>query len=174
MMLKTDKVTLRPLKNEDSATLYDWINHREQVLWNAPYCPVAELSHESWFSRIVNNKDNVIFGIVLNEADKLIGSCQLHSIHPVHRSAELQIRIGEVSERGKGYGTDAVRLLQQFAFEDLNLHRVFLTVKANNIAALKIYEKCGFKHEGVQRRAAFIDGKYHDLVMMSILREEFS
>ena len=98
---------------------------------------------------------------------KLIGTCQLHSISAVHRHAELQIRIGDVKQRGHGYGTDAVQLLLKFGFDDLNLHRIFLHVFADNKAAVRTYEKCGFKREGILRHAAHIDGRYVDDVLMA-------
>ena len=116
--------------------------------------------------------DSVIFGIRLLESNRLIGSCQLHSINHVHRSAELQIRIGEPFQRGQGYGTEAVRLLLDFAFKDLNLHRVYLHVFSTNAAAILIYKKVGFVHEGLLRKAAHIDGAYVDVVVMGILRDE--
>ena len=94
---------------------------------------------------------------------RLIGSCQLHGIHPVHRSAELQIRIGEAGERGRGHGTEAVTLLVDFAFRDLNLRRVALHVLATNERALKMYERIGFVREGVLREAAHVDGEYVDV-----------
>ena len=84
----------------------------------------------------------------------------------------MQIRLGEAEERGHGYGTEAVRLLLDFAFKDLNLHRVYLRVFVTNEAALRVYEKVGFVREGVLREAAYIDGKYVDVAVLGILRDE--
>jgi diamine N-acetyltransferase len=152
--------------------LWNWINDRDQVLFNAAYKPVAETQHRAWFDGLAKRTDMVLFGIQLLKTKKLIGTCQLHSISAVHRNAELQIRIGDVSERGHGAGTDAVRLLLKFGFDDLNLHRIFLHVFADNRAALQTYEKCGFKREGTLRDTAHIDGRYVDVVVMGILRGE--
>ena len=69
---------------------------------------------------------------------------------------------------------EAVRLLLDFAFRDLNLHRVYLHVFDTNAAAIRIYEKVGFVREGVLRQAAHIDGRYVDVMVMSILREEYA
>lgn len=172
-MLKSDHIALAPLTAADSPMLFDWINDREQVLFNAPYKPVAEGQHKAWFDSILSREDVVIFGIHRLETNALIGACQLRNIHPVHRSAELQIRIGAVSERGKGYGTEAVRLLLGFAFKDLNLRRVYLHVFSSNLAAIRTYEKVGFRREGLLRQAAHIDGAYVDVVVMGILRDEY-
>ena len=91
----------------------------------------------------------------------------------VHRSAELQIRLGEAAERGQGYGTEVVRLLLDFAFKDLNLHRVYLHVFSTNTAVIRVYEKVGFVREGLLRKAAHINGAYVDVLVMGILREEY-
>ena len=165
-------VALTPLTAEDLPSLFRWINEREQVLLNAPYRPVSERQHAAWFEDIQQRRDTVIFGIRLRGNGRLIGSCQLHGISAVHRTAQLQIRIGELQERGHGYGTEATRLLLEVGFRDLNLHRIYLHVWANNEPALSMYDKLGFVREGVLRRAAYIDGEYLDVVVMGILREE--
>lgn len=169
MMPKT--VQLTPLRDEDTAILFRWINDRDEVLHNAAYQPVHEASHVEWFTRIRQRKDLVIFGIRTAD-DALIGSCQLHSIDPIHRSAELQIRIGEKSARGRGYGSAATRQLVEIGFRDLNLHRIYLHVFASNEAALRTYDSVGFTREGLLRQAAHIDGAYVDVVVMSILRDD--
>lgn len=172
-MLQTNNVLLRSLTKEDLPQLFIWINDRTQVLWNSPYKPVHEIEHHKWFESSMLRNDLKIFAIEKKLTNQLIGSCQLHNIHPIHRSAELQIRLGNVDERGKGYGTEAVKLLLQFGFIDLNLHRIYLHVKDNNPAAIRIYEKCGFQIEGILRQAAFIDGEYVNLQVMGILQKDF-
>jgi RimJ/RimL family protein N-acetyltransferase len=173
-MLKAEHIALAPLDNDDLPSLMSWINDREQVLFNAPYKPVHESQHKAWFESIQQRNDIVIFGIRLLRDNQLIGSCQLHSIDHVHRSAELQIRIGDTLQRGQGYGVEAVRLLLDFAFKDLNLHRVYLHVFSSNTAAIRVYEKVGFVREGLLRKAAHINGEYVDVVVMGILREEYA
>lgn len=171
-MLKSAHVALTPLTKTDSPLLWQWINDRELVLFNSSYQPVSEPEHEAWFEAIRNRSDVFIFGIRLWETDRLIGSCQLHSINSVSRSAELQIRLGNTDEHGKGYGTEAVKLLLQFAFSDLNLHRVYLHVFATNTRAIKVYEKSGFVREGTLRQADYVDNQFVDVLVMGILREE--
>ena len=172
-MLSGSQVTLAPLTQADVPLLFTWINDREQVLHNAPYKPVSERQHQDWFDGLSRRTDLAMFGIRLRDGNRLIGSCQLHNISSVHRSAELQIRLGDVAVRGKGHGTEAVQLLLNHAFRDLNLHRVYLHVFAGNEAALRVYEKVGFVKEGVLRRAAHIDGQYVDVVVMGILADEW-
>ena len=172
-MLKATDIRLAPLTVADGPQLYTWINDRDQVLFNAPYKPISEPQHAEWLASITSRQDAVIFGIKTTGDDRLVGSCQLHSINPIHRSAELQIRIGETDARGKGYGKSAVELLLRFAFSDLNLHRVFVHVFADNTPAIRLYESTGFRNEGTLREAAFIDGKYVDVLVMGVLKSEF-
>jgi RimJ/RimL family protein N-acetyltransferase len=169
MMLHDGPVVLAPLRDDDSATLHGWINDRDLVILNGPYRPVSEPEHRSWFDQIRCRADTVIFGIRLADEDRLIGTCQLHGIHGVHRCAELQIRIGSAAQRGQGHGTRAVRLLLRFAFDDLHLHRVFLHVFEANAAAIRSYEKAGMAREGLLRQAAFVDGAFRDVVVMACL-----
>src|SRR5262245_7445046 len=124
-MLKSARVALTPLSTADSPVLWQWINDREVVLFNSAYRPVSEAQHDEWFEAIRHRADVFIFGIRLIETDQLIGSCQLHSVNAVSRNAELQVRLGEARDRGKGYDTAAVQLLLQFAFGDLNMRRVY-------------------------------------------------
>lgn len=166
-------IILTALRKSDSSTLYKWINDREQVLFNSSYQPISELQHEDWFSKISHRNDTKIFAIKLSTSDKLIGSCQLHTIDSISHSAELQIRIGDIEERKKGYGSEAVRLLLDFGFNDLNLHRIYLQVFENNNVAIKLYEKMNFKREGLLRDSAFINGNYVNVIVMGILRHEY-
>jgi RimJ/RimL family protein N-acetyltransferase len=168
-----DSVTLGPLLDGDLPVLFRWINEPEQVHWNSAYRPVSETDHQEWFESIRKRSDVAIFAIRSVPENRLIGSCQLRNIDPVHRSAELQIRIGEVDQRGHGHGTEAVRQLVRFGFHDLNLRRIYLHVFAHNTAAIRTYERIGFRQEGVLREAAHIDGRYVDVVAMGILRAEF-
>lgn len=172
-MLKSEHVGLTHITFADLPILLGWINDREQVLFNSAYKPVNEDQHQEWFESILRRPDVVLYGIRLLKTGTLIGSCQLHNINPVHRHAELQIRLGDPAQRGHGYGTEAVRLLLKFGFNDLNLRRIYLHVFNNNLGAIRAYEKAGFVREGLLRKAAFIDGEYLDVVVMGILHEDY-
>ena len=172
-MLKSEHVFLSPIGQADLPKFFDWINDRETVLFNAPYKPVHANQHQAWFDGLSSRSDIVMFGISLNDDGALIGSCQLHSINTTHRNAELQIRLGDVAERGRGYGTEACRLLVDYGFKDLNLHRIYLHVFASNDAAIRTYKKTGFAQEGVLRKAAHLDGEWVDVIVMGLLRNEY-
>lgn len=164
-------MTLSSLQGEDSELLFRWINDRDLVVRSAPFRPVPRAEHDAWFEQIRRRDDVRIFGI--REDGRLVGTCQLHSIHPVHRSAELQIRIGEPDARGRGVGAAATGRLLEIGFRELGLHRIHLHVLATNEPARRLYERAGFRVEGVQREAACIDGAWVDIVLMAILAADF-
>jgi RimJ/RimL family protein N-acetyltransferase len=162
-------VLLRPLADSDSDSLFRWINDRATVVYNAPFQPVARPQHDAWFAAIRQDPSVRIFAIVDRRDGRMVGSCQLLNISQQHRSAELQIRIGEPSARGQGVGTQAVQALLAYGFGELGLHRISLTVRADNERAIRSYRKCGFEVEGVLRDAAFIEGSFVDLLSMARL-----
>lgn len=172
-MLRGKKTYLSPLTPADAAALYDWINERPLLILSAPYSPTHHTSHLEWLSAITSRSDMVIFGIRRLADDMLLGSCQLHSISQIHRSAELQIRIGRDDARGQGLGKDACELLLKHAFADLNLNRVHLHVLASNAVAINLYRSIGFREEGRLRESIYIDGAWQDVLMMGILRREY-
>lgn len=172
-MLTGEHLRLAPLRDEDLEVLFGWINDREQVLLNSPYRPVHAWDHRAWFESVPSRDDVAIFGIRLDPDDVLIGSCQLNEIDPYRGTAYLQIRIGQPSARGRGLGTEAVCLLLGHAFDDLRLRRVTLSVFADNAAAIRCYEKAGFRREGLLREAAYLDGRTTDVLVMGILRAEY-
>lgn len=167
------RVELAPLRDSDSPVLFEWINDRALVTLSAPFCPVAREAHDAWFDEVRRRPDLRIFGIRLREDDRLVGSCQLHSIHPVHRSAELQIRLGDPEARGQGLGTEAVRLLVAFGFDELDLHRIALHVLETNDRARRLYERTGFRTEGTLREAARIEDEWVNVVVMALLRSDY-
>jgi RimJ/RimL family protein N-acetyltransferase len=171
--IRGERVTLGALLDADIALLFDWINERPEVVTSAPYHPVHYSNHMDWFDAIRVRDDAVIFAVRTIDEDELIGYCQLHSIHPIHRSAELQMRIGNPAARGKGYGPEAMRLLMMHGFEDLNLWRIYGSAFVTNERALNADRKAGFTFEGRLRDAAFIDGEFVDMVVMSILKPDF-
>lgn len=161
--LCSDRLCLRLLENEESVDIWHGNESREFPSDEGPVVDGVE-------SVPPDRSDALSFIIEKADTKKAIGSCQLLNINWIHRNAELQIRIGEGGFQGKGYGSEAVRLLVDFGFKDLHLHRIYLHVFSSNARAIKAYEKCGFEREGVLREAAYIDGGFVDVVAMAILR----
>lgn len=169
--MSVNHVNLRALRWNDKELLYEWITDRDLHILNAAYYPVSEADHEQWFeSMMYKRTDLVIFAIEECESGDTIGTCQLFNLNGKHRSAELQIRIGSDKYQGHGFGSEAIMLLTKFGFKDLNLHRIYLNVFSSNVRAINSYKKCGFKQEGQLKEAAFVDGKWVDILIMSLLK----
>ncbi len=105
--------------------------------------------------------------------DRLVGEVDLSGINWASGESIVGIGIGDRNDWGKGYGTDAMRIVLRFAFTELNLHRVFLNTFEYNPRAIRSYEKCGFKHEGRMRGVLNREGRRWDLIYMGILKEEW-
>ena len=168
-MLKGDAVALTELRAQDSEILFRWINDPDVVRFNAPFAPVHEPNHAAWFDAIVKATDRIVFAIRRVGAPAIVGVLQLTSLHPIHRSAELIVRIGEERDRGRGLGSEAARLAIDFAFRHRNLQRVWLRVFADNPRAIRAYEKAGLTIEGRLRRSCFINGDWVDEIIMARL-----
>ena len=105
--------------------------------------------------------------------DKLIGATGIHDVSSVHKNAEIGIVIGNKSYWSKGYGTEALRLMLEYGFDQLNLHKIYLWVFCFNTRAIRAYEKVGFKTEGIFREHVYMNGEYCDDHFMGILRSDW-
>lgn len=170
LSLRSDNIAIGPVLPNDTATLFLWLNDVELANLDLAFRPVDWMSYNAWLTDFTGNPSQVLFAIRHVSHAKIIGFVVLKSIQPVHRWAELGVRIGQVADRGKGYGTEATKLAVKYAWNHLNLNRVQLSVFAHNSRAIRAYTAAGFEIEGVQRQAAFINGEWVDQVLMGILR----
>jgi RimJ/RimL family protein N-acetyltransferase len=102
-----------------------------------------------------------------------IGTIQLYDFNDQDKSCKLGIRIGDKNYWSQGYGADAVNTIVEYGFTQMDINRIALRLYEFNNRAARCYEKFGFKHEGVSRKSAFIDGEYNDEILMGILKSEF-
>ncbi len=166
-------VYLRPLEVADARTMVPWFNDQEMTRHLRRYQPMTLVEEEDFLRRLPESAADLVLGITLRADDRLVGATGLHRVDSRNRHAEFGISIGDKSAWGKGHGTEATRLLVQHAFDTLNLNRVWLHVYEYNEAALRVYQKVGFRTEGRLRQDVFRDGRYWDTVVMAVLREEW-
>jgi RimJ/RimL family protein N-acetyltransferase len=176
-MLHGEKVVLRAPGHADLPTFVRWFNDQEVMRFLAmDMWPMSMESEEKWFERIVEQKNRTLTIETLPSEGRpgvAIGNISLMDGDNRSQRAELGIVIGEKEYWSHGYGTDAIKTLLRYAFDELNYHRVFLRVYAANARAIRCYEKCGFRLEGRLREHVFRNGVWHDELMMGVLRDEF-
>jgi diamine N-acetyltransferase len=172
-MLVGEKVILRPLERSDLSLVAAWRNDPEvRKHFFSPYL-IAQSGQESWYEDYLRRRDSLIYIVSDREKDARVGMVGLDHIDPRNQSAEYgRMLIADPASRGKGYARDATMTLIHYAFHDLNLHRIYLRVFADNAEALKLYERCGFEREGTERDAVYMGGCFRDVVLMSVLRRE--
>ena len=160
-------IMLRRPRKEDSYLYFKWINDKKLVEFNAVFKSVSKKKHDEWFKNILINNDMKVFSIVEKVNSMLIGSCSLRKINKVKGQAELQIRIGERFYIGKGYGSEAIRLLVNYGFNKLALNEIYLYVFENNLRALKAYEKNNFKREKLIKNFLLDNGVFKNAFLMT-------
>jgi RimJ/RimL family protein N-acetyltransferase len=168
------RIFLRAFEETDVENLVNWRNDPEITnnLGGSTFY-VSTIREKEWVRTAATKDQNDIrLAICLIENKKHIGNINLTSINWINRSAEFSVFIGEKIEWSKGYATEAIKLMLNYAFFELNLHRVYLTVKSDNHKAIKLYKKLGFKQEGVLRESVYKNGIYHNMVSMSLLKTE--
>ena len=168
------KVYLRPLEREDAPRLVPWINDAEVTrTLEVFYRPMNIQTELEFIENIYKSEHDIVLGIAVKATDALIGATGLHRLDFKNRHTSFGIFIGEKAEWGKGYGTEVTTLMTGYAFETLNLNRVWLHVYEYNERGIRAYEKVGFKREGVLRQDRYHEGRYWDTITMAILREEW-
>jgi len=174
-LLTGEKVRLAPISKDDLPIYHKWFSNTEflRLLMPDVAMPKTIENELAWYEEASKSKDEYVFGIRALDDDRLLGNCSIFSISQSSRNAEVGIYIGEPSEWGKGFGSDALNVLVRFGFMDVNLHRIELHVFGYNARAIRSYEKVGFVREAVLREALYRDGIYHDIHIMGILRRDW-
>ncbi len=144
----------------------------QYLMQDAVFPQTAEDEME-WFEHMRKDKARYVFAVRLRTDGAAIGTCSLFDINWRIRKCVFGIAIGYPKHHGKGYGTEALRLILRYAFLELGLNRVQLHVYEFNTRAIRSYEKAGFRQEGVLRQAVYREGRYWDEIVMAILRTEW-
>lgn len=168
-----EKVYLSPRSVEDAEKYVAWLNNYDISKFLNQNTKIITIEGEKEYLA-KNNSDSYNFAIVDMKTDELIGSIGLMDVDFIHGTAELGIFIGDEDHLSHGYGSEAIKLLLDFGFNQLNLNNIMLKAISFNKRALRAYEKCGFKMFGTWPNSHYVEGKYYDLIYMYILKDYFN
>ncbi|MDD3225193.1 MAG: GNAT family protein [Clostridium sp.] len=174
-LLKGKNIKLSALKDSDIEKICFWYEdaYSLRLFDFMPSYPYSKDHITNWIKDRQDSNDNYIFAIRDIHTDEFLGYADLNDISWNNRVGNLSIGLGAKNARGKGFGYEALSLLLQFGFHELNLHRIQLTVLAYNKPAIGLYEKAGFKKEGTFREFIQRDGEKYDMYLYGLLYEEW-
>jgi RimJ/RimL family protein N-acetyltransferase len=176
-MLYGKRIRLRGNEHSDLPKFVGWLNDPEVRRYLSKSMPISQAAEEQWFENMLKRPpEERPLGIEIKDGDswRLIGNCGIFDINWRTRSAEVGLFIGDKSCWNMGYGTEVMCLLLRHSFETLNLNRIFLKVDLENLGGIRVYEKAGFIQEARMRESDFREGKYCDILIMSVLRSEWT
>jgi RimJ/RimL family protein N-acetyltransferase len=162
-----DRLELVPLDRPHLARTREWANDPELMRLMDRKQPVSPVEHEAWFASLPRRADCAYFAIETVDGRAHIGNVWLWDIDRRHRKAELRVVVGDRGARGKGLGAEAIDRLCRYAFEKLDLHRVYAYVLGINPSARKAFERAGFSLEGTLRDDRWAVDRFIDSYLLA-------
>lgn len=172
-ILTGERVILRPYEPDDAQIILDSTNEPVGRWLTGTHNTFTLEQIQRYIANALKADDRAGFIILDAQTQERVGEVVLMQIDEDNRNAILRIALFQTANFGKGYGSEALRLVVAHGFEAYKLHRIGLDVFAYNDRAIHVYEKIGFRREGVQRDALFYNGEFHDSIMMAILEDEW-
>lgn len=168
------RIYLRGIYSSDAnATYCSWMKDTEVTLYlESRFYPHSVESIASYISQVNASADSVLCAIVVKDKDIHIGNIKVGSINWIHRYADIGILIGDKTYWGKGFAVEAIKLVVDYAFTKLNVHRLEAGCYGN-IRSMKAFKKAGFIEEGCLKQRYYCDGGYVDRVCLGIVRENW-
>ena len=167
--IKGERLYLRSIEESDANETYlSWINDSEVTkgLEKGTY-PSSMNDLVNYLKSVINNPSVIMFAVCVENGEH-IGNIKLDRINSISRTAEMGLMIGSKAHWGKGLGKEMCQLVLDYAWNELNLRKISLTVYGNNPNAVRLYEKLGFKVEGRLKDHVYAEGAYHDKLWMSV------
>lgn len=174
MNLESKRIYLRPLQEVDAPIMLGITTDEEiRYMTGTKQNFTLEQIH-AHIQNINHDSSRYDFAICLKENDQMIGELSILDINEGDKKAGFRISMSSIELTGKGYGTEAIKIVLQFVFEELHLNRLQLEVFSHNLRGLRAYEKVGFVKEGVLRESLYYKGSYSDEIIMAILKSDYS
>ncbi|KAJ4482167.1 acyl-CoA N-acyltransferase [Lentinula aciculospora] len=172
MMFETNRLLLRAVRKTDLESMQKlWNDRRVQQMLSPSYVlpkPQGPKAEEELL-----NKPDLLFAIVeTKDGNEFVGFTNLFDLQT--KNQDVRFGLALLPEFwGRGFATEIMRFVVDYAFLELALHRVTLNVFESNVAAIRVYEKIGFIREGVQRKANWMEGRWQDVIWMAILKDDW-
>ncbi len=175
MVIYGEKIKLRAIEPEDNAILLEMMNDPDIELMVGGYSwPGSMTDQMKWYSKLENTSSILRCIIANKESNQAVGTLILNEIDMKNGTGHIHIKIASGSERGKGYGTDAILTVVKYAFSELRLNCIFANILSYNKPSVHLFEKCGFHRDGILRSRVFKQGKYIDLFSYSLISSDLS
>ncbi len=174
-LLRGQHIRLTAVSGDDLPLLARWWSDADflRLYDAAPAFPRSETELAQRIQSGQKGETTFLFGIRPLDGARLIGLFEIDGVIWSHGTAHVSIAIGDPVDRNQGIATEAMTIGLRFAFDELNLHRVWLTVFSYNQPALALYQKLGFTREGVHREHISRDSRRYDMIIYGMLRREW-
>lgn len=172
-MLNSKRIRLRAIEESDLALIATWRSDPAVYEFFYEYLPISARQQRNWYEKQLGNSSEI--NLVVAKLDGApIGTVSIYHIDRRNRKAEWgRLIIGDPEMRSGGYGAEIETLILQYSFEHLNLHKLYCEVLVENENVVAMHKKFGFKEDGILRDHAFKDGRYVDVVALSMVEAEY-
>ncbi|MBM6613822.1 GNAT family N-acetyltransferase [Desemzia sp. RIT804] len=173
-VLETQRLILRKITNDDASSIFTYLSDEEvmQYYGLAPFSSIQDALDEiAWYQSIKENKTGIRWGITLKDSGVVIGSCGFHNTVAQHFRTEIGFELSRDYWK-KRIAAEAIAAIIDYGFEQMNFQRIEALIEPPNLASQKVVEKLGFIREGLLRSYEFTNGKFDDLYMYSLLKQD--
>lgn len=173
--LKGDKIYLREVRESDvNDEYYNWLNDYEVNKYlETRYIPRSKDNILKFVKQMDGNANEILFAICDISSHIHIGNIKLGPINWIHRFGDISLLIGNKEYWGKGVATEAIKLVTEFGFQVLNLHKVKAGCYESNIGSAEAFKKVGFEIEGRLKKMWKVDSKYYDEILLGLCVEDY-
>jgi RimJ/RimL family protein N-acetyltransferase len=166
------RVRLVPLAETHLDATFQWVNDPAMMRLLGRVARVESDEHRRWFEQLQQRTDCRYYSVETSDAGRHVGNVWLWDINPADRKAEVRILFGDDESRGRGYGSEAIRLLADLAFDTMDLRRLCAYVFSINPRAKKAFERAGFTAEGLLRQDRRVGDEYVDVYVLARLASD--